>query len=140
MRGTEGHDAMCADSHYVNDFGDSACEMNGITAFWNDTASIFEEQVQSEGDVILALSAEFYPDGTPVAEKNSMGFPERESDGTLTSVLSYTVKMDFPDTDKAEKLESKALDTILDLSDAWKAESGTTFRVEIAADRSFGDE
>jgi hypothetical protein len=144
VRGLEGYDTMCADSHYkyVNDLGDStnACEMNGITAFWNDTASIFEEQVQSQGDAILALSAEYYLDGTPVAEKDIMGFPERDSDGTLTSALSYIVKINFPDTDKAEKFESKALDTILDLNDAWKAESGTTFRVEITAYRSFGDE
>jgi hypothetical protein len=140
VRGLEGYDTMCADSQYVNDFGDSACEMNGITAFWNDTASIFEEQVQSEGDAILALSAEYYPNGTPVSEKNIIGSPERESDGTLSSVLSYIVKMNFPDTDKAEKFESEALDIIIDLNDAWKAESGTTFRVEIAADRSFEDE
>jgi hypothetical protein len=140
VRVLEGYDTMCADSHYVNDFGDSTCEISGITGFWNDTASIFEEQVQSEGDVILALSAEYYPDGTPVTEKNIMGLSERESDGTLTSVLSFIVQMDFPDTDKAEKFESKALDTILDLNDAWKAESGTTFRVEITAYRSFGDE
>jgi Niemann-Pick C1 protein len=107
VRGLEGYDTMCADSQYVNDFGDSACEMNGITAFWNDTASIFEEQVQSEGDAILALSAEYYPNGTPVSEKNIIGSPERESDGTLSSVLSYIVKMNFPDTDKAENSNPK---------------------------------
>jgi hypothetical protein len=96
--------------------------------------------VQSEGDAILALSAEYYPDGTPVSEKAIMGFPGRESDGALAFTLSYIVKMNFSDTGKAENFESKALDTILDLNDAWKAKSSTTFRVEIAADRSFGDE
>jgi hypothetical protein len=141
VRGLEGYDAMCADSHYVNDVGTNTCEMSGITAFWNDTASIFDEQVQSDNDAILALSSENYPDNTPVAVKSIMGFPERDSDGTLTSALSYSFKIDFPDTDKAEKLESKALDIIIDLNDAWKAEeSGTTFRVEISADRSFEDE
>jgi hypothetical protein len=139
VRSLEGYDTMCADSHYVNGVGTNTCEMTGITAFWNDTASIFDEQVQSNSDAILALSAEHYPDSTPVAEKNIMGFPERESDGSLTSVLSYSFKIEFPDTEKAEKLESKALDTILDLNDAWK-QTGATFRVEIIADRSFEDE
>jgi hypothetical protein len=140
VRGLEGYDTMCADSHFVNGVGTNTCEISGITAFWNDTASIFDERVQSDNDAILALSAKYYPDDTPVAEKNIMGFPERESDGTLTSVLSYSFKIDFPDTDKAEELESKALDTIIDLNDAWKAESAATFRVEISADRSFEDE
>jgi hypothetical protein len=140
VRSLEGYDTMCADSHYVNGVGTNTCDMSGITAFWNDTASIFDEQVQSNSDAILALSAEYYPDNTPVAEKNIMGFPERESDGFLTSALSYSFNIEFPDTEKAEKLESKALDTILDLNAAWKAETGTTFRVEIVADRSFEDE
>jgi hypothetical protein len=139
VRSLEGYHTMCADSHYVNDVGTKTCEMSGITAFWNDTASIFDEQVQSDSDAIQALSAEYYPDNTPVAEKNIMGFPERESDGSLTSALSYSFKIEFPDTEKAEKFESKALDTILDLNDAWK-ETGATFRVEIVADRSFEDE
>jgi hypothetical protein len=140
VRSLEAYDTMCADSHYINDAGTNTCEMSGITAFWNDTQSIFDEQVQSDNDAILALSAKYYPDDRPVAEKNIMGFPKRDSDGTLTSALSYIVKINFPDTDQAEKLESKALDTILDLNDAWKVESGITFRVEIAAARSFEDE
>jgi hypothetical protein len=140
VRNLEGYDTMCAVSHYVNGVGTNTCEMSGITAFWNDTASIFDEQVQSNSDAIQALSAEYYPDNTPVAEKNIMGFPERESEGSLTSALSYSFKIEFPDTETAEKFESKALDTILDLNDAWKAETGTTIRVEIVADRSFEDE
>jgi hypothetical protein len=140
VEGLEGYGTMCADSRYANAVGTNTCEISGITAFWNHTASIFEEQVQSDNDAILALSAEYYPDNTPVAEKNVMGFPERESDGTMTSVQSYIFKIAFPDTDKAEELESKALDTIINMNDAWKAESGTTFRVEIFAERSFEDE
>lgn len=140
VQSLEGYDAMCADSHYVNGVGTNTCEMSGITAFWNDTASIFDEQVKSNSDTILALSAEYYPDNTPVAEKSIMGFPKRESDGILTSALSYTFKIDFPDTDKAAKLESKAMDRIIDLNKAWKAESETTFRAEIVTNRSFEDE
>jgi hypothetical protein len=139
VRSLEGYGTMCADSHYVNDVGTNTCEMSGITAFWNDTASIFDNQVQSDSDAIQALSAEYYPDNTPVAEKNIMGFPERESDGLLASALSYSFKIEFPDTEKAEKFESKALDTIIDLNDAW-TEASTTFRVEIVAARSFEDE
>jgi hypothetical protein len=140
IRGLEAYDTMCADSHYINDVGTNTCEMSGITAFWNDTESIFVEQVKTNDDAIRALSAKNYPNDMPVSEKNIIGFPERKSDGTLTSALSYVVKINFPDTDQAERLESKALDAILDLSDAWKAESGIPFRVEIAADRSFEDE
>jgi hypothetical protein len=139
VRTLEDYDTMCADSHYINGAGTNTCDMSGITAFWNDTASIFDEQVQSNSDAILALSAEYYPDNTPVAEKSIMGFPERDSDGSLTSAMSYSFKFEFPDTEKAEKLESKALDTILDLNNDW-TKAGTTFHVEVVAARSFEDE
>jgi hypothetical protein len=68
-----------------------------------------------------------------------MGFPERDSDGSLTYAMSYSFKFEFPDTEKAEKLESKALDTILDLNNDW-TKAGTTFHVEVVAARSFEDE
>jgi hypothetical protein len=50
VRSLEGYDTMCADSHYINDAGTNTCDMSGITAFWNYTASIFDEQVQSNSD------------------------------------------------------------------------------------------
>jgi hypothetical protein len=140
VRGLEDYGAICNASIYLDEFGDPACPIEGVTSFWNNSAAIFDLEVQSNDEAILAMSAEKYPDGEPVAEKNIMGFPERYVNGTLQSAQSYILRIELPDNDDSEKFEKKALDAIIDLDDAWQAESNTNFRVEVSAYRSFEDE
>jgi hypothetical protein len=140
VRGLEDYDTVCNASIYLDDFGDPACPIEGVTSFWNNSAAIFVLEVQSDYEAILAMSAEKYPDGEPVSEKDIMGFPERYVNGTLQSAQSYLLRIEFPDNDVSEKFEKKALDAIIDLDNAWQAESNTNLRVEVAADRSFEDE
>ena len=140
VRALEGYDTVCANSTYTSRSGESTCEITGVTNFWNDTVSIYAEQVQSDNEAIETLSAEYYPDGTPVAELNIMGYPVRDSSGLLTSAQMFTVIISLPESDASEKFESKALDIILDIRKAWKAEVGNSFKVEVAAERSFEDE
>jgi hypothetical protein len=140
VRGLEDYDAVCNASIYLDEFGDPACPIEGVISFWNNSAAIFDSEVQSNDEAILAMSAEKYPDGEPVAEKDIMGIPERYINGTLQSAQAYILKIGFPDNGSSEKFENKALDAILDLDDAWRAESNTNLRVEVAADRSFEDE
>jgi hypothetical protein len=134
------NETVCANSTYTSRSGESTCEITGVTNFWNDTVSIYAEQVQSDNEAIETLSAEYYPDGTPVAELNIMGYPVRDSSGLLTSAQMFTVIISLPESDASEKFESKALDIILDIRKAWKAEVGNSFKVEVAAERSFEDE
>jgi hypothetical protein len=141
VRGLEDYDAVCNASIYLDEFGDPACPIDGVTAFWNNSAAIFDQEVQSDDEAIIAMSAEKYSDGTPVAGKDIMGFPERYSNGTLSSAQSYLLLIELPDNDDSEKFEIKALAVILDLDDAWQAESSNTaLRLEVVADRSFEDE
>jgi hypothetical protein len=142
VRGLEDYDAVCSASKYLDKQGNPACRISGVTAFWNNTAAIFEKQIPSGDDdtFILAMSAEMYPDGTAVAEKLVMGFPERFSNSTLSSAQSYFLVVELPDNDDSKHFEEKALDVIIDLDDAWQAESTTTLRVEVAARRSFEEE
>lgn len=140
VRGLEDYDAICNASIYIDEFGDPACPIEGVTSFWNNSAAIFDSEVSSNDDAILAMSAEKYPNGEPVAEKDIMGFPERYVNGTLQSAQSYILRIEFPDNDDSKKFENKALDAIIELDDAWQAESKTKLRVEVAADRSFEDE
>jgi hypothetical protein len=140
VRGLEDYDAICNASIYLDEFGDPACLVEGVTSFWNNSEAIFDSEVQSDSEAILAMSAENYPDGEPVAEKDIMGFPERYVNGTLKSAQSFILRIEFPDNDNSEKFEKKALNAIIDLDDAWQAESNTNLRVEVSADRSFEDE
>lgn len=138
------YDSICAKSSstsQLNEIGEVTCPISGITAFWNDTASIFESQVSSDADVIEQLSATVYPDGTPVSADDIFGKRNRDANtGLLTKVQAYTVLIDFPDIDEAEDFEEPALDAVLALQEQWEAESDTNFRLEVQAVRSFSDE
>jgi hypothetical protein len=140
VRGLEDYGAICNASVYLDEFGDPACPVEGVTSFWNNSAAIFDSEVQSDGEAILAMSAEKYPDGEPVAEKDIMGYSERYMNGTLKSAQSFIVWIEFSDNDDSEKFEKKALNAIIDLDDAWQVESNTNLRVEVSAYRSFEDE
>jgi hypothetical protein len=140
VRGLEDYDVVCNASIYLDELGDPACPVEGVTSFWNNSAAIFAAEVQSSDEAILAMSAEKYPDDEPVAEKDIMGYPKRYVNGTLESAQSYILKIELPDNSASKKFEDKALDAIIDLDNAWQDESGTNLRVEVAADRSFEDE
>jgi predicted RND superfamily exporter protein len=117
--------------------------IHGIVDFWNETAAIFDSQVPSSADnkaVAILLSASTFPDGTPVSRNDLFGNAILGPDGVLESAQSYTVIIDFPDTDAAEDFEEYALDAILALNEEWKKDATTALRVEVFADRSFSDE
>jgi Niemann-Pick C1 protein len=138
------YDSICAKSSstsQLNEIGEVTCPISGITAFWNDTASIFESQVSSDADVIEQLSATVYPDGTPVSADDIFGKRNRDANtGLLTKVQAYTVLIDFPDIDESEDFEEPALNAVLALQEQWEAQSANNFRLEVQAVRSFSDE
>ena len=102
----------------------------------------FEDQIGSDQEAIVAMSALTFPDGSPVSENGVFGKPERSSDGTLVSAQSYSITFALPGTDEeeVEDFEEDALDAIHDLSDALEAIQGNNLRLEVLAERSFGDE
>jgi hypothetical protein len=81
-------------------------------------------------------SALNYPDGTPVATTFTMGYPSKgEKSSTIQSVISFIIRIDFPNNANVERMEGKALNAIFDLN-----ETGSSFRLEVQAERSAADE
>jgi hypothetical protein len=143
FRSTFGYDDVCAKSQFKGSLdgnGKVTCTIVAVTKFWNGTASIFADEIQSDGEAGGALSAPVYPDGTPVETQAVVGKAVRDGSGLLTFAESFVIRIDLPETDEAEDFETDAINRILELNEAWAAEAYTSFRLEIFADRSFSDE
>jgi Niemann-Pick C1 protein len=111
-----------------------------VTSFWNDTKSVFTDNIQSDGEAIAALSMLTYPDGTPVESEAVFGKARKDENLTLTSVVSYLISINLPETSQSEDFETPAIENIKALSATWAAEAGNPFRLELFAVRSFSDE
>jgi hypothetical protein len=141
IRNLDGYDDVCQMSPYVGPDGKHACKIHGAVQFWNSTTSIFEQQVTSDDDVIRAMSADRYPNNVPVYEYEIFGYPQRnETNHLLTSVISYTVVVNFPFIEESKALEEDALDVILQLRDKWASDPDNVLRLEAVAQRTFSDE
>jgi hypothetical protein len=86
------------------------------------------------------LSRFFYPDGRPVDHEAILGNPEFGDDNLLSNTQLYVTYLDLPFTDKGADVEEIAVDRILSLQEAWDAEDGNKFHLELFAARSFSDE
>lgn len=140
VRGLSNYDSTCALSDTPDRYGVQTCSISGVTTFWNDTADQFASSVSTDAEAIEQMSARTYPDGTPVSQGDIFGLAQRDDSDILTSVQSYTVAFDLPDDEKSEELEEKAIDALIDLADRWDADSTISLRLEVNAERSFGDE
>jgi hypothetical protein len=110
VRSVEGYDAFCQPSlDHHNDLNKPACEISSVTAFWNHSVDIFNDQVKSDDDVIQAVSALNYPDGTPVATAFTMGYSSNkdEKSSTIHSVISFITRIDFPNNAYVERMEGR---------------------------------
>jgi hypothetical protein len=71
-----------------------------------------------------------------VATTFTIGHPSKgEKSGTMQSVISFIIRVDFPNNADVERMEGKALNAIFDLN-----ETGSSFRLEVQAERSAVDE
>jgi hypothetical protein len=141
IRNLDGYDDVCTMSAYVGSDGNHTCKIHGAVQFWNSTTSIFEQQVTTDEDAILALSADRYPNTAPVYEYEIFGYPRRNAtNDLLTSVISYTVRVELPFIEASKDLEEDALDAILQLRDTWAADPTIVLRLEAVAQRTFSDE
>lgn len=137
----DGYNDVCKMSAYVGSDGKNTCKIHGAVQFWNSTTSIFEQQVTSDDDAILAMSTDRYPNNVPVYEYEIFGYPRRNAtNNLLTSVISYTIALNFPIIEESKALEEDALDAILQLRDTWAADPANVLRLEAVAQRSLSDE
>jgi hypothetical protein len=141
IRNLDGYDDVCNMSPYIGPDGKNACKIHGAVQFWNSTTAIFQQEVASDEDAILAMSTERYPNNVPVYEYEIFGYPQRNATNQLlTSVISYTVVVNFPYIEESKALEEDALDAILQLRDTWAADPDNVLRLEAVAERTFSDE
>lgn len=135
VRSLPGYDSVC------QRWPTGTCQVAGITNFWDNNSTLFEEGTASDDDIAQLFSADAFPDGTPTIGGLLVGKAVYE-DGLLTSAQSMTVSISLPedldDTTATADFEELAVNAILDLDEGWTSDS--PFRVEVFAERSFADE
>jgi hypothetical protein len=142
VRSLDGYDETCQDGMFELPDGTKTCEIFGVSRFWFNNRTEFEQEVDTDEDAILAMSSIAYSDGIPIDEDMMFGQPQRVySTGVLTSALSYMVVIVLPETDETKEFEEKAINAILELRAVWAAEPDIyPIQMEIWTARSLGDE
>ena len=97
VRNLTDYDKVCSKSSNVDRYGKLTCEISGVTTFWNDTTSIFANQVSSDEQATVQMSATTFPDGTPVTRGDIMGLAQANDQNLLVSAQSYTVVIRLPE-------------------------------------------
>ena len=130
--------------HWADLVGDAnrvgECHIHSVSQFWNNTQLIFEEQVQTDDDVVVALTAERYPTGEPVDVARIVGNPEFGANGTILYAKSFLIEFELPWSYETEDFEWGALEVLQTMQDSWVSEDGNIFRLEVVAYRSYEDE
>lgn len=129
LRSVPGYHSIC---------GTENCETNGLTRYWDNNASFFEERVQTHEDLLREMDNTF-SDGTPVVDDMIAGFPLRDTNGTLFSMQSIFVRVQLPQGDDVAEFETDALTVMLELREEYRKDTGS-LTMEVMADRSFADE
>ena len=107
------------------------CENLGVTTFWNNSRVIFEDQVQTDQDVIEQVSEPYFPDGRPVTQDVVFGNAIRnETSGLLIFAPIFIINSRTPDNDDTIEWEVDAVEDLWDMQDDWEKESGNVFRLE----------
>jgi hypothetical protein len=66
LRSTPGYEELCATSSYLNLKGDPDCWIWSTTQFWNHDLEKFEAEIATDEQLVITISQETFPDGTPV--------------------------------------------------------------------------
>jgi hypothetical protein len=137
-RNVEWYDAFCQPSRDHYDLNKPACEITSVTAFWNHSVDISTTKSSR-------TTTSFKPcrlSTAPTAHACGNGLHHRillskgEKSSTIHSVISFITRIDFPNNANVERMEGKALNAIFDDLD----DTGSSFRLEVQAERSAADE
>ena len=111
--------------------------MLGVTRFWYFDEAFFNEQIQTDRQVMNAISNESYPDGVPVDHDFILGqyewtnqttvyHPVMDKDivwqtaETITMAKSFLETLLLPDVDGAKEFELAAIDSLKALREQWR--------------------
>lgn len=150
FQATPRYGELCQLSGYTHpSTNETDCQIVSATAFWNDSATVFQAEATSDDQVLSTMSAEKYPFGGVVDRDQIIGYNKFDEN---TNILNYGetyvtvvfLPVDKGDDDTSEAFskdfEKDVIDRMLELQDQWDAEDGNDFKVEIITDRSFEDE
>lgn len=144
FRETKGYQEICAQSDEAHGMllrGNMTCAIYSASAFWNHSVSIFNEEISSDQEAIVALSAEHFPDGQHVDPQMIYGLPLQGDDGILESVLAYATNIAIPPIDdESSEFEKEATARLLDLQEQWDEDPDNLFRLEFFGYDSFTEE
>lgn len=134
-----GFDDVCADGNHVNLVtGQRSCKIDGVTNFWNDSRTIFQESVASDQEAMMAMLESTLPDGCPADIHAAIGCAETDRNGTIAAGKSCAVTFELPGTSAAENFQKDAIDALLDVQNKWKSEPDNAFQLELFLDRIMG--
>lgn len=123
-----------------NSYQVGECQIHSVADFWNQSKTLFNQEIHNDNEVLSAMSASTYPSGERVDLTQIIGNAKMDSNGNLTSAQSFLITFDLPWSDQTSTFELEALDKLFKLQDQWVAEPNNPFRVEVAAFRSYEDE
>jgi len=98
-----------------NNNSNTNCRIISVTNFWNDDIQLFKEQVQSDHDVVLAVSAPNYPNGDPVILPTILSKSEKVLNIITSEAQAYTISFESPKTGNNVIFEMAAVQNLLKL-------------------------
>jgi Patched family len=135
LRGLPEYDSLCSEGS-----DDELCYVYGVTTFWNNNKTLYQEQVKSHEDLIKAVSSPVDARGLPVDFEAIVGFPVYGADGvTVESGKSCMVFFSLPEVEGALELEYLMIDTLVTIRKEWAGQD-TIFHLEGQAEESSMDE
>ena len=152
LRSTPMYSQLCVQRDYTHPVtNETTCDIIGISEFWNHNTSLFDESVETNQDVVDAMSVKVFPSGRAVDFNQIIGYNECDngaitctSGGILTYGKSYVTVVGLPGKDaledEAKEFEGDAIDNLKDLRKAWAADNNNNFQLEFLFYRSFEDE
>ena len=115
------------------------CETQGVTRFWNNSRSWFEEEVPEGDDVTRFLLNSSFPDGRTVDLERVFGMLEmKEEDGIPLSAEALFVEITIPlsrvgSEERLRYYTEQLQQEITNIRESWIAENpNTDYRVEFA--------
>lgn len=138
---TAEYDAMCSkSSHRHFQTNQTTCEILGPTAFWNHSRAEFLASVETDEDVIEALSQQQSPDGMPFVANVIFGSLQTNEQGKIESAEAAHLYILHPKGDERDVWEEEAVEGLVALDDLWETEFENGFRLDVMSDRSVGNE
>ena len=119
---------------------DGHCIDSSILEVWNHNRTLFDTTIQTQRDLVNAVSIDTFEDGNTLIRANLMGQPQVNADNKIVSTTAFlgNILGDPDKVDDALEWERAVLHKILSLREVWN--SSGPYRIEILTDRSFNDE